>query len=110
MLEGLLTDISHGTEFLATKLRLTQFATLRERQVHYLFDQMNAQQSRCIELPVSKQELAHTLGAARQSVSRCFSELEEAGILRVSGRSVEIIDSRRLHEFDVDAEIGLSLP
>lgn len=104
VLQSLLTDIAHRTEFLATKLRMAQFSTLRERLAHYLLDQMKFQKSSLIELPVSKRELADTLGSARQSVSRCFTELEEQGLLEFSGRSIRVVDAGRLRNIDTETE------
>ncbi|MFP3959994.1 MAG: Crp/Fnr family transcriptional regulator [Spirochaetaceae bacterium] len=98
VLEKLLEDISHRTEFLATKLRMMQFETLSERLAHYLLHQMAAQGSASIALPVAKKELANILGAARQSVFRCLGELEEEGILRHEGRTIHVVDPARLRE------------
>lgn len=98
VLERLLQDIAHRTEFLATKLRMVQFETLRERLAHYLLDQMNAQERPVIRLPVAKKELADILGSARQSAFRCLAELEEQGVLLQEGRSIRILDPERLRE------------
>ncbi len=104
VLERLLEDIAHRTEFLATKLRMVQFETLRERVAHYLLDQMNAQGSPTVTLPVAKKELADILGSARQSVFRCLGELEEEHIIAQNGRSVRILDPEGLRALAEAAE------
>ncbi|NBF40414.1 MAG: helix-turn-helix domain-containing protein [Spirochaetes bacterium] len=104
VLERLLRDISHRTEFLATKLRMVQFETLRERVAHYLLELMRAQSRPTVELPVAKKELADILGSARQSVFRCLGELEEQGLIAQHGRSVHILDSEGLRMLAEAAE------
>ena len=61
----LLRDIAHRTEFLATKLRMVQFETLRERVAHYLLELMRSQRRPTVELPVAKRELADILDPER---------------------------------------------
>ena len=104
VLEKLLEDIAHRTEFLATKLRMVQFETLRERLAHYLLDQMMAQGSPTIELPVAKKELADIFGSARQSLFRCLGELEEKGFITQHGRSVHILDPDALRRLSASSE------
>jgi CRP-like cAMP-binding protein len=104
VLENLLRDIAHRTEFLAMKLRMVQFETLRERVAHYLLDLMRAQARPTVELPVAKKELADILGSARQSVFRCLGELEEQGLIAQHGRSVHILDPEGLRELTASAE------
>ncbi len=65
VLEKLLRDIAHRTEFLATKLRMVQFETLRERVAHYLLELMRSQRRPTVELPVAKRELADSLDPER---------------------------------------------
>ena len=104
VLEKLLRDIGHRTEFLATKLRMVQFETLRERVAHYLLELMHAQNRPTVELPVAKRELADILGSARQSVFRCLGELEEQGLIAQHGRSVHILDPESLRSLVEAAE------
>lgn len=104
VLEPLLRDIAHRTEFLAAKLRMVQFDTLRERVAHYLLELMRSQNRPTVELPVAKKELADILGAARQSVFRCLGELEEQGLIVQHGRSVHILDPESLRSLAEAAE------
>jgi CRP-like cAMP-binding protein len=104
VLEKLLRDIAHRTEFLATKLRMVQFETLRERVAHYLLDLMRSQNRPTVELPVAKKELADILGSARQSVFRCLGELEEQGLIAQHGRSMHILDPDGLRELTATSE------
>ena len=47
-------------------------------------------------LGMSRNEIANYLGLAVETVSRIFSRLQKAGVLRVNGRSVEIISEAML--------------
>ncbi|MCE7033107.1 helix-turn-helix domain-containing protein [Lysobacter sp. GX 14042] len=47
-------------------------------------------------LPMSRDDIARFLGLALETVSRGFSRLQEEGVIRVSGRRVEILDASAL--------------
>jgi len=47
--------------------------------------------ARRIELPYSHRELAKVLGASPESLSRTISRMARSGVLRVEGRSIEIL-------------------
>ncbi len=104
VLEGLLGDIAARTGFLASKLRMVQFETLRERLAHYLLDQMSFQKSSTLMLPVTKRELADIVGGARQSLFRCLGELEDAGIIHQKGKSIHVIMPEGLRELASSGE------
>ena len=48
------------------------------------------------EMPFSRVELANTVGYSKESVISCLSSLQREGIVRSSGKSIEIIDLARL--------------
>lgn len=49
-----------------------------------------------IDLGVSQGELATLIGSTRQSVNAAMSALKDEGLLRLTGRRTELIDSERL--------------
>jgi CRP/FNR family transcriptional regulator len=49
-------------------------------------------------LPASNQELAAQIGTVRELVSRNFSRLQAAGIIRLAGRTVIVPDLRALEQ------------
>lgn len=51
-----------------------------------------------LRLPMSRADLANHLGLALETASRQFSRLQEAGLLAVSGKRVDILDLRGLRE------------
>jgi CRP-like cAMP-binding protein len=101
---ALLEDISQRSEFLASKLRMVQFETLRERIAHYLLEQMGRQDTATVHLPVAKKKLAAIVGSARQSVFRCLGELEEEGVLQQEGRSIRVCRPDRLRALATKSE------
>jgi CRP/FNR family transcriptional regulator len=50
------------------------------------------------ELSATRDELAARLGTVREPVSRALARLRRAGLIRVAGRQVTILDARRLAE------------
>jgi CRP/FNR family transcriptional regulator, anaerobic regulatory protein len=55
------------------------------------------QSPRRLRLRLGRRDIASLLGVAHETVSRSFSTLAEAGILRVANREVELLDLEALH-------------
>lgn len=51
-----------------------------------------------VRLPMNRKEIANYLGLTVETVSRTFSRLAKAGMLRVDNRDIEITDSSQLYE------------
>lgn len=47
-------------------------------------------------LPMSREDIAHYLGLALETVSRAFGRLQDDGVIAVQGRKIEILDASRL--------------
>ena len=47
-------------------------------------------------LPMSREDIAHFLGLALETVSRGFTKLQEDGVIAVDGRRIEILDVAEL--------------
>lgn len=56
------------------------------------------QSTRRLRLRVSRRDIASLLGVAHETVSRSFTAMAEAGIIKVENREVELLDAQRLHE------------
>lgn len=89
-------------------LRLRGFAALVEalalqdvaaRVAAYLDELSRAQGALSVTLPVTKAELAASLGMAQETLSRALRRLKEAGVVAVSGRRLTILEPARLKEF-----------
>ena len=57
-------------------------------------------------LPMSREDIARFLGLALETVSRGFTRLQEDGIIAVTGRHVDIVNSAQLSQLAHGAESG----
>jgi CRP/FNR family transcriptional regulator len=63
------------------------------------------------KLPMSREDIANYLGLALETVSRGFSKLHEDGVIAVSGRRIEVLDTPELNRLahvhePIDAKRG----
>lgn len=96
VLERLLSDMGSRTAFLADKLRITQFATLRQKVAGYLLERSRRFGSDRVPIAGSKKTLAELFGAARPSLSRTLGELAAEGAIRLEGKAIRILDREAL--------------
>jgi CRP/FNR family transcriptional regulator, dissimilatory nitrate respiration regulator len=99
VLEALLADAGRRTAFLASRLRLTQFASLRQRIAVYITEAKPRTDRNGVEyvyVPHSRQELADMFGVARPSLSRELGRMGDEGIIWASGSTIQIIDRSTL--------------
>ncbi len=94
-LTNFLNSVSNRAQFLSRKLFFLSFKTLREKIANYLREQYKTQ-GKMITLNVTQGNLANLFGVTRPSLARTLGELAKAGIIRVEGRHIEILDSKRL--------------
>lgn len=79
------------------KIQLLTCGSLRQRIALYLLQ--NSRENRRIELTMNREELAAVLNAARPSLSRELSQMQDEGIIRMEGRRfIAILDYSRLQE------------
>ena len=82
--------------FLTRKMRMVSLLTVREKVAFFLIDIANKQKSETIHLDKSRQEIADTFGIQKFSLMRCLSELVDAGAVAVEGKTITILDRRKL--------------
>ncbi|KGE70991.1 Crp/Fnr family transcriptional regulator [Spirochaeta lutea] len=111
LLHGLLRDMGDRLQFLAQRLRMSQFGSIRQQLSLYILDLLSDQGdsnapvsetasptrtprsgSITVTIPVTRQALADTFGVARQSLSRVLSEMEHQGLLTCRHRTLEILN------------------
>ena len=95
ILENVLSDMGRRVTFLAGRLRMSQFASLRQKIAVYLTEhrpRVDRNGTVYVVIPHSRQELADLFGVARPSLSRELSRLCDEGILCAHGNRVEIRD------------------
>lgn len=91
-LSNYLTESANKVVFLAEKLRLFKFTSLRQKLAGYILSQSEKQQSETVTLVYTREELATLFGVARPSLSRICSKLSEEGLLRIEGKKISILN------------------
>lgn len=81
-----LEDIGEKFHFVAEKLRMNTFNTIRDKFTMYLLNLYN-QQNKSIELkiPLTLEELSNLFGIERPSLSRVISEMQKEGLFEKNG-------------------------
>ena len=82
--------------FLTHKMKVLSLFTVREKVAYLLLERAGEQNSNTIRLTRSRQEIADSFGIQKFSLLRVLSEFEKEGVIRVDGKTIEIIDRSRL--------------
>jgi CRP/FNR family transcriptional regulator, dissimilatory nitrate respiration regulator len=70
----------------------------RNRIAAYLLEQVQQSDKLSIQLPDRKQAIASRLSVAPETFSRTLRQMQEDGIIRVSGYQIEVIDMKGLRQ------------
>lgn len=75
------------------KLHIVTGTTLKQRLALWILDVMD--EHGVVHMDMTREELADYLGAARPSLSRTLTQMQEEGIIRVEKRKIAILDTDR---------------
>ena len=89
-------SLSNIDVFLTHKMKVLSLFTVREKVAYLLLERAGEQNSNTIRLSRSRQEIADSFGIQKFSLLRVLSEFEKEGVIRVDGKTIEIIDRSRL--------------
>ncbi len=81
------------------------FGSVRQRLAKALLEFRDQAGSDAFAMPVTHQELAHRLGTVREVVSRNLGRFQTEGLLRLSGREIELLDRAGL-EREAETELA----
>jgi len=81
----------------ATQIEELTFKDVPARLARYLID-LAGDESTLVELPISKSQLASNLGTVSETLSRTLRKLSDDDVIRVDGKSIEILDFDRLED------------
>lgn len=82
--------LSQNSQRLNKKMRMRLHKTLRKNLLEYFDNQSRLQQTNAIILPISKKQLADTLGVQRPSLFRELKIMKDSGIISVEGRFIKL--------------------
>jgi CRP-like cAMP-binding protein len=97
VLQNLLMLLAQKAYNMNTKLQVLSSGNLRQCLIRMILNMQEGK--RQITLEASREEMAHYLNVARQSVSRELSAMEKDGLIQVSGKHILILDQERMEEF-----------
>lgn len=92
------TESGNKVVFLAEKLRLFKFTSLRQKFSGYILSLSEKQKSERVNISYNREELAELFGVARPSLSRICSEMSDEGLLHIEGKNIIILNMKALKE------------
>lgn len=97
-LTNFLDLISERTQFLVHKIRFLSFNTLKGKMAFYLLRLFEEKKSDIIRIIHTQNELAENFGATRTSVARVLKQLNSEKIIKVKGKTIELLNKQKLSE------------
>jgi len=95
ILVNFLNMISNRSQFLSDKIKFLNFKTIKGKLAQ-LFLQKAGNEKVYIMLDMTQADLADYFGVARPSIARALGEMEEERIIEANGKTIKIIDKKRL--------------
>lgn len=96
---SMIVGLSHRVESLVHELALQALGNGTERFVAWLLRHCDDPDTPCsATLPTTKRAIASHLNLTPEHFSRILQELQQAGLLQVSGRTISVPDPRRLRD------------
>lgn len=93
VLINFMTSVSNRSKFLADRVRLMRFGTIRSKLARYLLEAMQEHGSVEFDITHTQQELADMFGVTRPALSRALAQLSDEGIV-TSRRNHFAVNSR----------------
>jgi CRP-like cAMP-binding protein len=80
---------------------------VREALIALMIKESGTRLDQPIELRITQQDLANSIGASRQKTWRALKELEDSSVLRLMYRSILVIEPRKLRNEDAASQYGV---
>ncbi len=97
ILKNYLNSISSRAQFLSQKLHFLSFKTIRGKIAHFLLQQAG-EKFHSVELKNTQQQLADLFGVTRPSLARVFGEMQREKLIRITNKTVTLLDKQALNE------------
>lgn len=101
VLKNFLDMISNRSQFLSEKIKFLNFKTIRGKLAQYILRAAGQDKSE-IKLGMTQNDLSEYFGVARPSIARVLGELENEGIIITKGKTLKILDKKRLTELTIE--------
>jgi len=101
ILANFLDIISNRSQFLSEKIKFLNFKTIKGKLAQYILQTAGKDKSE-IRLAMTQNDLAEYFGVARPSIARVIGELETEGIIITKGKTLKILDKKRLNELTIE--------
>ncbi len=101
LLTNFLDMISNRSQFLTEKIKFLNFKTIRGKFAQYILQVAGPDKSE-IKLAMTQNELSEYFGVARPSIARVIGEMEDEGIIITRGKTLKILDKKRLSELTIE--------
>ena len=95
-LEMFLRDLSNKILTLNKSIERLSYNSIRQKISNYILDEYNKQNSHLININMTKQKLAETLGIPRPSLSRELINMKDSGIIDYYKDTIKILDLDQL--------------
>jgi CRP-like cAMP-binding protein len=93
--------ISNRSQFLSEKIKFLNFKTIKGKLAQYFLTLAGKEKTE-IKLNMKQTDLADYFGVARPSIARALGEIEKDGIISASGKTIKILDTRKLSELTIE--------
>jgi len=93
-----LRDMGDKLIFLAEKVRLMRFSTLRQKLASYILHLQDIYNKQQFSFVYSREKMAEMFGVERPSLSRELSRIAEDGLISLKGRHVSVLQPVQLRD------------
>ncbi len=97
ILKNYLNSITSRAQFLSQKLNFLSFKTIKAKFAHFLLQQAG-ETFHSVVLKNTQQQLADLFGVTRPSLARVFGEMQKEGIIKISNKTVSLLDKKALNK------------
>ena len=102
---NMIAGLSKFLRQFANQIEDLTFKDVPSRLARYLMV-LSKGTKKVVELPISKSQLASNLGTVSETLSRTLRKLSEDDLIKVAGKTVEILDFERLEELAEKSKEG----
>ncbi len=92
ILQNFTAEIASSTYMLQQRLELLSYSGIAQKAAFWLLMQIRQTGRTTVQIPDSMSRWAMTMNVSRPSLHREMKRLEEEGIIRYAGKSIEVLD------------------